>query len=96
MKIAITGHRPQRLKSQNKEITINNRGKTMNITTFYPAVFVDDMDAALTKYEDMGFSRIHTLESGYFTLHVMKLNDCRLDIFTSDVNYPPLNSLTRI
>ena len=57
----------------------------MEITACYPEIFVKDLDAALKRYtEELGFKRLHTVDDGFVKLHVLDLQGCRVDIFTSD------------
>ena len=57
----------------------------MDITACYPEIFVKDIDAALKRYtEELGFQRLHSIDDGFVKLHVLDLNGCRVDIFTSD------------
>ena len=57
----------------------------MKITACYPEIFVKDIDAALKRYtQELGFKCLHTIDDGFVKLHVLELNGCRVDLFTSD------------
>ena len=55
----------------------------MKITAYYPQVFVNDIDAALREFEEIGFQRLHTVEDEEVRLHVLEINGNRVDLFTS-------------
>ena len=57
----------------------------MIITAYYPVLFAKDLDAALKRYEEMGFQRLHTLEDGWVKVHVLRINNDRIDLFSSDL-----------
>lgn len=57
----------------------------MKITAYYPVLFAKDLNAALKRYEELGFQRLHTLDDGWVKLHVLKINGDRVDLFTSDL-----------
>lgn len=61
----------------------------MTITAFYPALYVNDLDAALAEYESLGFKRLHTIEDEYIKQHVMEINGNRIDLFTSNLPQLP-------
>ena len=57
----------------------------MKITAYYPQVFVNDIDAALKEFEEIGFRKLHTVEDGDVKLYVIEINGNRIDLFTSEL-----------
>ena len=59
----------------------------MTITSFYPIFCYKDTDAAIKRYEEIGFKVIHKFENGHLKHYVLEVgNDC-LDIMY-DGNIP--------